>query len=165
MIPNILQFIYNNSSKEFSCPFLKDFIKKKIEKKIIKKRKKSRKKSSRIEKNTRIMQKNYDKVMSIFSFFLGWELFFPTWKNSNFPNLLITNLLINLRPLIVIVESGKSVRIGGFTKISCACVCVEPLRVCVFLSIGPSDHMSTTTCSPLMTPHSPSTSLATIAMI
>ena len=34
MIPNILQFIYDNSSKEFSCPFLKNFIEKKIEKKI-----------------------------------------------------------------------------------------------------------------------------------
>ena len=33
MIPNILQFIYDNSSKEFSCPFLKNFIEKKIEKK------------------------------------------------------------------------------------------------------------------------------------
>ena len=45
------------------------------------------------------MQKIYDKVTTVFSFFLGWELFFPTWKNLNFPNLLITNLLINLRPL------------------------------------------------------------------
>ena len=34
MIPDILQFIYDNSSKEFSCPFFKNFIKKKIEKKI-----------------------------------------------------------------------------------------------------------------------------------
>ena len=46
------------------------------------------------------MQQIYDKVMSVFSFFLGWERFFPTWKNLNFPNLLITNLLINLRPLL-----------------------------------------------------------------
>ena len=48
--------------------------------------------------------KIYDKVMSVFSFFLGWERFFPTWRNLNFPNLLITNLLINLRPLV----SGES---------------------------------------------------------
>ena len=36
----------------------------------------------------------------IFSDFLGWDLFFPTWKNLYFSNLLITNSLINLRPLL-----------------------------------------------------------------
>ena len=60
MISNILQFICYNSSKELF----------------------SRKKSSRIEKNTRIMQKNHDKVKSIFSVFLVFSR-----VGINFPNM------------------------------------------------------------------------------
>ena len=54
------------------------------------------------------MQKIYDKVKFIFSFFLGWELLFPTWKNSYFPNLLITNLLTNLRPLMLYENNNNN---------------------------------------------------------
>ena len=58
MIPNTLPFMYHNSSKEFSCPFLKNFIEKKNQKKKHKKKKESKKKKSRIEKKHKNNAKN-----------------------------------------------------------------------------------------------------------
>ncbi len=86
MIPDILQFIYDNSSKEFSCPCFKNFIKKKIEKKIKTKIIKNREKH---KNNAKIFWQSYVH----FLVFSRVGIVFPNMEKFKFSQLINYQLI------------------------------------------------------------------------